>query len=288
MEPWIPWDADEEEIADLFILREAIPPSLRSPLLSWISNRLPSMGYSGEWTTPGMVHTLEGVLRISFNASQEGMPRARLIDELVSRGEKMILRAVDFLASLSEPDNFGHQPKEIQELDFYLGLNRSAVEIYLSEKRNYRLRSRLPEGVEELAQAAINMREDAGVHLANAWHAAFDLEPNESYAMTEAIRAVEAACKSVVLPKDKKATLNKCVIAMRDQKGWTLVLNDSDGYPDHLQVLIGMIETLAKAQPDRHAGTKPTVLQAQAHVQLASTLVHWFASGAVVRVATSH
>jgi hypothetical protein len=182
-------------------------------------------------------------------------------------------------------DSIGRWPEEIQLLGYYLDLNRSAVEVYASDDgQSFRLRTRLPEGVEELAQEAVDLRLDSGVHLSNAWHAAFDLEPNESYAMTEAIRAVEAACRAVVLPKDKKATLNKCVQTMRSQGGWTLVLDDSDGFPDQLQVLIGMLETLAKAQPDRHSGSKPSVIQAQAHVQLASTLVHWFASGAVIRV----
>ena len=57
----------------------------------------------------------------------------------------------------------------------------------------------------------------------------------------------------------------------------------SDGYPNHLEVLIGMMETLAKAQSDRHSGNKPTPLEAQAHAQLGATLVHWFASGSVIR-----
>jgi hypothetical protein len=286
MEPWIPFDADEGELAQLYVVREGIPTSLRSPILAWIHDALPSGDYNTDYTTPALAHTLEGALGFEFELEHNEAPsRQYIVEAVAAAGDRMILRTVDFFASWNEMDDYGNVPDSIGTLTYFLNLNRSVFEVYRSDQGPYRLRRRLPEGVEQIAQAAIDLQKLDGKHLANAWNAAFGLEPNESWAMTEAIRAVEAAAVPVVTPKDKKATLGKVTAAIRDQVGWTLVLDDSDGYPDHREVLVGMLETLAKAQPDRHAGARPSVLQAQAHVQLASTLVHWFASGAVVRVA---
>lgn len=54
-------------------------------------------------------------------------------------------------------------------------------------------------------------------------------------------------------------------------------------------MLIAMLETLAMAQRDRHAsGIAPSLAQADAHVQLAATLVAWFSSGAVLKDDGTH
>jgi len=286
LEPWVPFDATPEEVAELHVIREGIPATLRPALLAWIIDELPVMPYSSaNLTTPDMLHTLQTMLRVDFNlAPKETMTRAQVAEFFEARGEQAVLRLVDFLASFYQREGpWYNTPETIGTLEFHLDAGSSAFEVYPTEEGPYRIRRRIAEGVEEAVQAAIDLQPVAGRHLANAWRSATALEPNESFAMTEAIRAVEAASGPVVIPKEKKPTLFKVVKVLREQSGWTLVFEDSEGYPNHLDVLVGMLETLAKAQPDRHSGGKPTPLEAQAHAQLAATLVHWFASGAVIR-----
>lgn len=285
LEPWVPFDATPEEVAELHVVRDGIPATLRPAILAWIIDQLPVIPYSSKGlVTTEMIHTLQTALRIDFGlAPKESMSRQALVKFIESQGEQTILRVVDFMASWYRRQGWIDTPIEIAPLEFHLDAGSSAFEVYPTEDGPYRIRRRITEGVEEAVQAAIDLQPVAGRHLANAWRSATALEPNESFAMTEAIRAVEAASGPVVIPKDRKPTLGKVVKVLQDQPGWTLVLTASDGYPNHLEVLIGMMETLAKAQPDRHSGNKPTPLEAQAHAQLAATLVHWFASGAIIR-----
>ena len=109
------------------------------------------------------------------------------------------------------------------------------------------------------------------------------MTPDTSKILREAIQAVEAAAGAVAIPKEGRPQLSKIVGALRDQKGWGLVLAQRDGHPDHKAVLIGMLETLAFAQQHRHSGHGYSETEAVGHVQLAATLVGWFSAGVVRR-----
>ncbi|QLD10808.1 hypothetical protein [Microbacterium oleivorans] len=148
---------------------------------------------------------------------------------------------------------------------------------------NFRLSRRLTDGIEDLADEVVRSASHrAGLYLSSAWTEAYGLEPDTSKVMTESIRAVEAAAGPRVLPEDKRATLGKIVASLKSRTDWHLVLDRrDDDHPDHHAVVVGMIETLAFAQRDRHAGAPPTVLQAQGHVQVAANLVNWFSTGVV-------
>ncbi|KQZ10741.1 hypothetical protein ASD23_00800 [Agromyces sp. Root1464] len=206
--------------------------------------------------------------------------------EFERQGDKMFLRLLDlFLANTAHEWQNGYLvAPDVEALRTHLALTGSALEI-VQRDSEFRLSRRVPEGIEQLAQVAIDSAHGhAGQHLAKAWRAAFNFEPDPSAAMTDAVRAVEAAAGAVVTPKDGMARLGKIVQVLRDQSGWGLDFQTrDDGHPDHKGVLIGMLESLAFAQRDRHSGEPPTAAQAQAHVQLASTLVFWFSNAAVAR-----
>ena len=281
-ETFVPFDATADEIADMSVIREGLPASLKPAVLSWIFDRLPLLEYGRGRVDSDKLQWIQSSLRVDFGWGPKESPmKADVIRTIEKKGERVVIQVVDLLAS-EFTSRYGAQ-KVIENLNYHFYAASSAFELYASDSYVFRVRRRLPEGVEKIVQEAVTLLPTAGKHLAQAWTHAFALEPNPSFAMTEAIRAVEAASGPVVTPKDERATLGKVVRVLADQSGWTLVLGNREGFPDHLQVLVGMIETLAKAQPDRHAGESPSVLEAQAHVQLAATLVHWFASGAVVR-----
>lgn len=280
-DPWIPFDATDDEIENLHVVREGVPETLRPPLTAWIAERI-SGGYGK--VNVDLVHAIQSSLRVSLGVGAfDGPSIVWVVDAMEQQGDSYLIRVVDFLVSIQRmPDGWGNEVPEVTSLKFYLDANGSAYEVHMKDQE-YRLRRRVLGGIEELVQQAIDLGDVAGKHLSNAWHAAFGLEANETHAMTEAIRAVEAAARPVLSPKDKKATLGKMTGVLRDQRGWGLVLQTSDGFPNQAEVIIGMLETLAKAQQDRHAGKPPTTLEAQAHVQLAATLVFWFSSEAVVQ-----
>lgn len=281
--PFIPWDATEEEIHERFRVREQIPDTLRPALLKWLSGQLADRGrlVDGDsllWVQTSLQEDLE------WDGDDEHVDD--VIETIQSRSDRFLLRVVDLLLSnLRESQSVNSAASAFEDLEWHLDHSRSSVCIVTRDDA-WRLSHRLPEGTEELVQEAATVANtSAGSHLAAAWRKAFDFDADPSGAMFESIRAVEAAAGPVVTPKDERAQLSKIVATLKSQQGWGLVLRArDDGHPDHVGVLIGMLETLAFAQRDRHPGAAPpSVEEARAHAQLASTLVGWFATGVVRR-----
>lgn len=124
-------------------------------------------------------------------------------------------------------------------------------------------------------------------HLVMAWNRLSGRHPDESAAYREAVRAIEAAAKPVVLPKDDLATLGKMIRAMRDAPDkWTV----TSGTVDDVR---RMMEIVWTNQLDRHGTDDESVplavspAQADLAVTLAVTLARLFAGGHVQRVVGS-
>ena len=273
MEPWRPWDASDEEYAELQVVRELVPETLRDPLLGWLSETLAE----DRWVPEERVHFIQSSLRTKLHLSSHHVDY--VVQAIVDQGERFLLRVVDLV--LAHQISSEARARALA-LDAHMMLSGSALEVDDSTD-SFRLARRSVEGIDEAIQVAINQSDRvSGTHLANAVRGIRALEPNTSDAMAEAIRAVEQAARSVVTPNDKQPRLGKIVAALREKTGWSLVLQQrDDDYPDHRAVVIGMLETLAFAQQNRHGGAAPSVEEATAHVMLASTLVGWFSTGAV-------
>lgn len=283
MKPWEPWDATEDEIADLYIIREPIPESLQGPIEEWLKQTfLAATRY--RTVDPAMIHFIETSLRTPFDLDDPVEPED-LVAAVTDLGDKFTLRVVDLILSTHAPETqWRTMPAFVARLSTHMDRTGSAVEI-VRNGNHYRLARRMPEGIEEAAQAAIqDSNATAGQHLASAWREMQDMDPDASKILREGIQAVEAAAGSVVIPKDKKPQLSKIVGALRQQQGWGLAFaRRDDNHPDHLAVLIGMLETLAFAEQHRHSGHGYSLAEATGHVQLAATLVGWFSAGVVVR-----
>jgi hypothetical protein len=111
--------------------------------------------------------------------------------------------------------------------------------------------------------------------------------PDKSF--DESIKAVEAAAIPVVTPADPGATLGTIISALSDKPDkWTVALEPKDGL-DSVAELTRMRRLLWKSHKTQHgeAGTGPpktmSPMEAEAALYLASTLVHWFASGIVAQ-----
>lgn len=286
MSVWRPWDADDDEYEERSLIRELLPPPLQAPVMAWIRRELrPSGAYA--WVNMNRVHELQSGLQVDLGLQGRYVEADDALALIARRGDQFVARAVDFFLSDYAPDNHGNAPSEVDSLKRHFDNTASSADIGLQDGV-YRLRRRAPEGVEELAEASRQSAPTlAGQHLAKAWSQAYALTPNTSLVMTEGIKAVEAAAHPVVTPNASRIRLGMITQTIKDQSGWTLAFpNRDDGHPDHKAVLVGMLETLIIAQADRHGGAAPSVLEAQGHVQLASTLVQWFSTGVVVRASS--
>jgi hypothetical protein len=121
-------------------------------------------------------------------------------------------------------------------------------------------------------------------HLVAAWNRLSGRNPDESGAYREAVRAVEAAAKPIILPSDPNATLGKMIAAMRDRPDkWSTTI----GSVDDVRQLMASVWT---SQLDRHGTDDESVPlnvsadQADAAVHICLTLVRLFVGGHVQRV----
>jgi hypothetical protein len=118
-------------------------------------------------------------------------------------------------------------------------------------------------------------------HLVSAWNHLSGRHPDPSSAYREAIRAVEAAAKPVILPTNARATLGTMIAAMRDEPGkWRATLGTVDD-------VRRMMEQVWTNQLDRH-GTDDesvplngTLDQADGAFHICLALARMFAGGHV-------
>lgn len=283
MEPWKPWDATEDEYADLLVIREPIPETLNGSIDQWLRGFFRSKSRY-DLVDRTVINTIEAALRVTLSLPEH--PDGDDVAEAIrAEGDQYTLRVIDFLIAQREPDQYtGRPPQDVAFLSSQMDLSSSAVRI-VRDGGGYRIARRLPDGVEESAQKAINdANQTAGQHLAKAWREMQSMTPDASKVLREGIQAVEAAGGAVVIPKERKPQLSKIVATLRAQKGWGLALaRRDDEHPDHLGIFIGMLETLAFAEQHRHSGHGYSEVEAVGHVQLAATLVGWFSAGVVVR-----
>ena len=146
------------------------------------------------------------------------------------------------------------------------------------------LEKRVDPTVEGAGRREMSEQSNAAEYLQRAWHHVYGRNPNPSTAYHDAVRAVEAAARPVVTPKDDLATLGKMIPALRDKsEKWETVIGDVD-------TVRKMMKTILKSQFDRH-GTDDTAKplnvsqpEAEAAVQMGVTLVQLFRTGAIRRI----
>jgi hypothetical protein len=120
-------------------------------------------------------------------------------------------------------------------------------------------------------------------HLTIAWNRLMGRDPDPSTAYREAIKAVEAVAKPVILPTNNRTTLGTMIAAMRDApQKWTTTL----GAVEDVQRLMSAVW---QGQVDRHGTDDPdaplAVSQEEADfaVHICVALVRMFAGGHVRR-----
>ncbi|MDE0368594.1 MAG: hypothetical protein OXI84_00465 [bacterium] len=227
--------------------------------------------------TDAALQKAEQVLRVKLDWTGSRAARRSLLARLqYSVGG---LDLLDYCLYLCDDWDFGDD--EARELQGILHRSGSAWRVAAHPAGRYCLEQRVDPTVEEAARSEMAQESNAATYLSSAWHHAYRRDPDPSRSYSDSIKAVEAAARPVVTPKDQLATLGKMIAAMRDKpQKWGTVIGDVD------TVRI-MMDTIWKAQVDRHGTDDPqkplTVSQseAEAAVQFAATLVQLFRTGAI-------
>jgi hypothetical protein len=237
--------------------------------------------YSG--ISDGTLAILELQLAIPLGIGST-LQRYRALEEAVRRDDETFLDVTDFL--LHELD--GRGPDDSQRVALLANILVLAGSVWqvTSADGAFRLGRSLDPVVQAAVAETIASGDRASHLLSAAWGHAYGRSPNASAAYRDAVRAVEAIAKPVILPRDGDATLGKMIPAMKDKpEKWEVVLTPPKGDP--VLAIVGMMELLWKSQLDRHGTDDETVPinvgpdEAQAAVHLAAALVHLFRSGAV-------
>lgn len=281
---FVPFDATEDEVSALSVIRAGIPASMEAPLRAWIGGQLTGRyssvheGYVAELAT---VHKVQAALHLTLGAPASGEIRLdHALGAIYAKGEQTVMRVTDFLLS-----RIWDQEESVRDLSQTLDWSHSKYCVDTSGDQP-RLALRLKEGVAEVAQSVIDQAADAGPLLAKAWHYAFGMQPQPAEAMGFAVKAVELSVTPIVCPNYPSPSLGNATSDIRQQGNWVHNLRvDGDKAPPN-QTIQYMLQTLWAGQHYRHVdknAVPPSLEQAQAHVQLAALLVGWFSAGVVTR-----
>ena len=198
--------------SDYDALYEDVPSWLRPSLERWISERFPRIRRAG-WAehTNAPLETVERVLRIPLDWSNGS---GSALEELLSVCRVLPERMLDLVDMLlaNPPDNVTVSADQIYELERMLAEAGSAW----TARHNPRgLHRRVEPAAQEAAEQVLDSGTRAAGYLAKAWSHAWGRTSEPSGAFRDAVRAVEAALKPIVSPKDNVTTLGKVIGQIR-------------------------------------------------------------------------
>lgn len=286
-EQWLPLGVDGDEAVTFTAPWTEIPDWFQESLWQWLQTILiaDATYNANPKVRVELLRQAERVLHVSlpvFDDYRVSTGMSALRNAYKQLGPKQLLMFVDFILSRLKE---GAPP--IAKLDDMLveagsGWNTGA------RAGRPGVVSRLPQGV-VVAAAATVQHGKAGKRLAEAWEAAFGIDPKPSEAYRLAVKAVEAASAPVVIPKDPDPSLGKVIGRMMQGGGFGLphLREEPNGTTSH-EVLLMNLKQLWWGQHDRHDGLTQSSLpddvtqdEAESAVILAVTLVGWFATGKV-------
>jgi hypothetical protein len=260
---------------------EGLPPWLKGHVLEWVDTAFLPGGYENEEA----LRALQLDFRLERPLGADGAtPRNDLIKRMYVNDE-FALDVLDWMVHNHRYFSSGHQSEEwVGELGLLLNQGGSAWEVITVGYMSHRLTRRAVGPVVEVLEQTATEATRAHMHLSEAWSKLMGREPDPSGAYREAVRAVEAVAKPVILPDNDRATLGQMIAAMREKpEKWTTTIGTVDD-------VRAQMEAVWTGQLDRH-GTDDeavplNVSQAEADAAFSTclNLVRLYAGGHVVRV----
>jgi hypothetical protein len=187
----------------------------------------------------------------------------RLLKPLIGEGERRLadlqsriadnengfgLDALDWM--LHNPGRFNYRKTDqrhwAERLDAILRDGGSAWEVSQGTGDGFQLTRRAVGPVVEVLEQTADEATRAHAHLEIAWSKLMGRSPDPSGAYREAIRAVEAVAKPVILPNDSLATLGKMIgTVKKEPEKWSTTLGEIGDVRAQMQAVW-------KGQLDRH------------------------------------
>jgi hypothetical protein len=275
---WKPFGAENDPTFDG--LHDGVPAWLAQSFWDWIEQTFTVVShqmYVADQFNVELLRTVERQLKVSVPYTETFLPEGvrKLRKAFTESGRELML--ADFLLSVRAPNSNAGTLKNI----LVEGGSRWTIGTR-SGKRG--LVARVPEGVQLAAEGVMRSPGHAGPRLAEAWNAAFSIDPNPSHAYSLAVKAVEDATIPLMLPNNPNATLGNVLSHMKDTS-WGLPFTREHGQYPVSQTLIGQMQMLWSGQTDRHGGADgPSVAvsqqAAEAAVMFAVPIIWAFTSGA--------
>lgn len=278
---FVPFDVTDEESQAWTVLRTGVPKSMRPSLVTWIFIHKTT----SRFLNVEVLRRFSNALDIDFglNDSFTGLLSEEEFRNVMSGvSDRSLLHIVDLCLS-----EFGGTSSGPPSLTKILNEGRSAYNVVRQEDRRHRLAVRVPEGVQDAAEALSADGSTAGNLLRKAWNSVYDLTPHDSAAYFYAVRSVESAAFRTLDITSPTATLGNAIRAIESKDAsWRLpFLREHTQYPSK-DLLLGMLKSMYRGQRDRHGSiddySDVTHEEAEGAVLLAVTLVGWFSRGLVV------
>jgi hypothetical protein len=257
---------------------ENVPEHLLGPLQGWVGDALRG--------TQSEERALRICLRLRIPPLKDPYGNPQYAKRLRQAGSALLLDVVDeVLHTTGIADDY-----DVRTLRTLLDEAGSAYRVNdagdgLEERVTPTVRGAVRHTLDEAADAS--SAGSAAHHLAIAWQAAYGRGPDPVRAYSESIKAVESAAHAVIQPNNAKATLGTMLGEFKNARHKFDTAIPAPG-GDPIAPVEAMMRALWDGQTSRHGGRTPTSPEtleaARAGVHLAAALVHWFISGAVVRL----
>ena len=304
LDSWLPFGKEDDPQKLYSALHHGVPEWMGKSLRSW-QREILEVVFDEPDTAMRRFHNIEQDLRAVIDLPQN-TSTYNLVSSVVMhfRSSEDALVLTDYLLSIADVDKLGgweSLQKAILEGDHLFGRLESTLRksgskwtIGMRAAGRIGLIQRVPEGVQLAAVETMRSSSHAGKRLAEAWGAAFGLEPDPAKAYGLAVKAVEdAALPKIPLKPNDHRTLGSVIRVLNSAKydagDWTLGFQREDKHYSNGQTLVAMLKTLWSGQTDRHGGDHELVNEtlisqesAEAAVMLAVPLVRWFSSDFVV------
>lgn len=261
-------------------LVDGVPEWMKAPVFS-VLQRWEGIHIPNRSVASALAQEFDLAVRISPTLDSRTSQFGSFVSALRYYQDEDVLDFIDWFISLF------HEvySDTIADLDRVLERGGSRWKVGMRSK-HHGLELRVAEGVGLAAEEAVASAGQAGVLLAEAWHAAFGRSPDYEEAYEKAIKAVEEAIIPVVEPNNRKATLGT-VTAILGQKfgAWRVPLSDDKPEPS-FDALYKMSRALWLGQESRHGANgyrKPTREEAESAVVLAVSLVHIASAGLIAK-----
>ena len=263
---------------------EGLPPWLKGPVLEWVKAAFHPGGYVND----GALRALQLDFRLERPLGAGGIyPHNDLLSRM-DADDAFALDVLDWMVHNHKYFSEGHQSEEwVEELGLLLNQGGSAWEVTTLDYMSHQLTRRAVGPVVEVLEQTATEAARAHKHLSDAWSKLMGRGPDPSGAYREAVRAVEAVAKPVILPNNDRATLGQMIAAMREKpEKWAVTIGTVDD-------VRAQMETVWTGQLDRHGTDDETVplnvspAEADAAFSACLNLVRLFVGGHVVQAVTS-